>query len=97
MTDEHPDKPMGTSTLRFVPGQGYVNCPHLFRVTIDGSNGLTASYEVQSFYGRSKAEVIALEVHRARARWPVVGTRVEELGPTAPGGSPTAFDDRDEW
>jgi len=95
--DSHPDVPMGPATLRWVPGQGYVNCPHLFRVTVIGSTGREMTYEIQTFLGHEKAETIARDVHRSIAGWAVAQIRVEELGPTEPGGSPTAYDDRTEW
>ena len=88
---------MGTATLRWVDGQGYVNCPHLYRVTVNGKGQQTETYLVQSFLGSKKAEQIAIDEHRARGRWHAARATVEELGPAPPGGSPTAIDDRAEW
>jgi hypothetical protein len=41
---------------------------------------------------------MAVEAHLAKAdRWPIYDLDVDELGPTDPGGSWTALDDRAEW
>ena len=94
---DHPDIPIGTATLRWVVGQGYVSCPHLFQVTLVGSPAEAETYLVQTFLGRRKAEAIVLSAHNALRRWPVVETHIEELGPSEPGGTPDALDDQAEW
>lgn len=91
-------RPFGTASLRYVAGQGWVQVPHLYRVTLRGLTGRGTSYEVQTFHGRDKAVVIATEAHIARGGGSeTYSVNVEELGPTQPGGSPTAIDDRSEW
>lgn len=50
------------------------------------------------FTAAIKAVVMATEVHLGRGGVSnIYGVNVEELGPTQPGGSPTAIDDRSEW
>lgn len=63
-----------------------------------GIRGEVEDVEVQSFRGRDKAVAMAVEAHLAKAdRWPIYDLDVDELGPTDPGGSWTALDDRAEW
>jgi hypothetical protein len=70
--------------------------PHLFLVTIREPDGTASSYEVQTFLGRDKAISIGSDVHAAHGKV-VAGVMVTEIGPTEPGGSSTAYDDRAEW
>jgi hypothetical protein len=94
--DDHPDVPFGASSLRYSPGQGYVHVPYLYRVSFGANGHRDATYEVQSFRGRQKAIDLAISAHVRRGlAWDTV--EVEELGPTEPGGSATAIDDRSEW
>ena len=93
--------------MRWVEGQGWVLVPHLFRVTLRGFPSPVdqtaprpierASYEVQTFFGRDKAVVMAAGIHIAQGGFQAYDVHVEELGPTEAGGSPGAYDDRSEW
>jgi hypothetical protein len=91
-------RPFGAASMRFVAGQGWVQVPHLFRVTLRTMAGRAKTYDVQTFHGRDKAVVMATEVHIARGGGSDTFTvNVEELGPTQPGGLMDAIDDRAEW
>jgi hypothetical protein len=91
-------RPFGTASLRYVAGQGWVQVPHLFRVTLRTITGLGKTYEVQTFRGRDKAVVMATEAHIARGGGSdTYSVSVEELGPTQPAGVWDAIDDRAEW
>jgi hypothetical protein len=98
MAKSHDDnvKPFGKASLRYVAGHGWVQVPHLFRVTFRSPDAGEASYEVHTFHGRDKAVEIATSAYAPLGR-PWHRIDVDELGPTEPGGSPTAIDDRAEW
>lgn len=93
---DHPDIPFAKASLRYAPGTGYVQVPHRYRITFRTPIGDDVSYEVQTFRGRDKAISLATDAHIVTNR-PWHDVDVEELGPTEPGGSPTAIDDRSEW
>ena len=102
MNDDHDPaddvRPFGKASLRFVAGQGWVQVPHLFQVTLRPMSGRGKTYRVQTFQGRDKAVVMATEVHLARGGDSDTFTvNVEELGPTPPGGLMDVIDDRAEW
>ena len=96
--EDHPDVPWGAASLRYAPGQGYVQVTHLYRVHLAGIRGEAEALDVQSFLGRDKAVAMAVRAHAGRPnQWPIYKVDVDELGPTAPGGMWDAIDDRAEW
>jgi hypothetical protein len=88
-------RPFGKASLRYVPGQGWVQVPHLFGVTFQTPSG-RKTYRVQTFHGRDKAVAMATAAHVVDGSG-FSSLDVEEFGPTPPGGLFDAIDDRAEW
>jgi hypothetical protein len=90
---------LGPTLEPYAPG----NAPRHYRIRLESSLGLEATYGVTTWMGRDKAIAIAVEVHAQRAGWPAYRVVVEadERASVGPDGTwVTQGDhviDRAEW